>query len=50
MAEVQLYALIRQPDGSTERVVSDVAWATNEEGAEVFWGVDTDNVSVIWGR
>ncbi len=50
----ELYALVRQPDGSTDKQLSD-AWTTvvdedTGEEKEVFWGVDTDNNAVYWVR
>lgn len=50
----ELYALIRQPDGTTVTELSD-AWTTvvdEDTGTEkeVFWGVNTNNSAVYWVR
>ena len=50
MQEGEMYALLRQPDGSSEVIPFEAEWKTNEEGAEVFWGVDTNNSAVRWSR
>jgi len=48
MFDGELYALERQPDGSTERVPAGDVWTENEEGVEEFWGVNTNNAAVRW--
>ena len=50
MQEGEMYALLRQPDGSSEVMPFEAEWKSNEEGAEVFWGVDTNNSAVRWSR
>ena len=50
MQEGEMYALLRQPDGSSEVIPFEAEWKSNEEGAEVFWGVDTNNSAVRWSR
>lgn len=50
MSDGRLFALERQPDGSsTQRMVSG-AWRIDEEGNEIFWGVDIRNNAVKWIR
>ena len=50
MRDGELYALIRQPAGSSiEQPAGDV-WRTTEDGVEIFWGVDTRNNVVRWER
>jgi peptide/nickel transport system permease protein len=48
MIDGELFALERQPDGSTERVPAGDVWTENEEGVEEFWGVNTNNAAVRW--
>lgn len=44
-----LFALTRQPDGSTLRSpASEAVWRTGEEGEQIFWGVDNKNNAVKW--
>lgn len=50
MSDGRLFALERQPDGSsTERIVSG-AWNVDEDGNEYFWGLDVRNSAVKWIR
>jgi peptide/nickel transport system permease protein len=50
MEEGRLFALERQPDGSsTEKMVSG-AWQQDAEGGEYFWGLDNRNNAVKWVR
>jgi peptide/nickel transport system permease protein len=50
MEEGRLFALEREPDGSsTEKMVSG-AWRQDEEGGEFFWGLDNRNNAVKWVR
>ncbi len=50
MEDGEIYALVRQPDGSSNAVLYDGGWDTNEDGVEIFWGVDTTNSAVRWVR
>lgn len=50
MDEGRLFALERQPDGSsTEKMVSG-AWRQDEGDGEYFWGIDNRNNAVRWVR
>lgn len=46
----ELYALVRQPDGSTISQLETGEWQQDEEGREFFWGLDTKNNAVKWVR
>jgi len=46
----EMYALVRQPDGSAEQAPADIQWKESEGGEEIFWGVDTRNNAVMWMR
>jgi peptide/nickel transport system permease protein len=50
MEDGEMYALVRQPDGSSVQVPADIVWVEDEQGQEVFWGVDTTNSAVKWVR
>jgi peptide/nickel transport system permease protein len=50
MEEGEMYALVRQPDGSSVQVPADIVWEENDQGQEIFWGVDTTNSAVKWIR
>jgi peptide/nickel transport system permease protein len=50
MDEGRLFALQRQPDGTTIELMVSGAWQENEEGGEYFWGIDTRNNAVKWVR
>ena len=45
----RLFALKRQPDGSTTRHIVSGAWE-QEGDQEIFWGVNTNNSAVKWVR
>jgi len=46
----QLFALIRQPDGSIQETMVGDGWKKDEGGKEIFWGLDTKNNVVKWVR
>jgi peptide/nickel transport system permease protein len=46
----EIYALVRQPDGSAEQLPTDIQWHQDEDGQEFFWGVDSRNSAVKWAR
>lgn len=48
--EGEIFARVRQPDGSTEETSDNNRWTVNAEGNEEFWGVDTENRAVLWVR
>jgi peptide/nickel transport system permease protein len=50
MEEGRLFALRRQPDGSTRENMVSGAWVEQEDGSEIFWGLDTRNNAVKWVR
>jgi peptide/nickel transport system permease protein len=50
MEEGRLFALNRQPDGSTSEHMVSGAWIEQEDGSEIFWGLDTRNNAVKWVR
>jgi peptide/nickel transport system permease protein len=50
MSDGRLFALERQPDGSSVQRIVSGAWQTDNEGNEVFWGVDSRNNAVKWIR
>jgi peptide/nickel transport system permease protein len=50
MREGQLFALERQPNGSTTAQLVSGEWQRDEDGVEYFWGVDTENSAVKWIR
>lgn len=50
MEDGELYALQRQPDGSSTQVPAGEAWSEAEDGGEYFWGVDVRNNAVRWVR
>jgi peptide/nickel transport system permease protein len=51
MEEGQLFALRRQPNGSTTSTLVSGDWRTEEEtGKEIFWGIDAKNRAVKWVR
>jgi peptide/nickel transport system permease protein len=50
MREGQLFALERQPNGSTTARLVSGEWQRDEDGVEYFWGVDTENSAVKWIR
>jgi peptide/nickel transport system permease protein len=50
MEENQLYALIRQPNGSSTSHLVEDAWTVDDEGTEYFWGVNNRNSAVLWVR
>lgn len=43
-----LYKLVRQADGSTNKVLDDGSWRKDVQGNTYFWGVDTANRAVEW--
>jgi peptide/nickel transport system permease protein len=50
MEEGEIYALMRQPDGSTTTTLISDAWKEDELGNEYFWGVSSRNNAVKWVR
>jgi peptide/nickel transport system permease protein len=50
MEENQLYALIRQPNGSSTSHLVEDAWMGDDEGREYFWGLNNRNSAVLWVR
>ncbi len=50
MKDGQMYAFIRQPDGTTLEVLDDNVWKVDASGQEYFWGVDTGNRAAKWIR
>lgn len=50
LADGQLQALKRQPDGSAVAHLMNEEWQIDENGKEHFWGVDTKNNAVKWVR
>jgi len=50
MEEGQLFALERNPDGSTTESLVSGAWKSGPEKGEFFWGVDNRNNAVKWVR
>lgn len=50
MQEGKLFALQRQPDGSSTEIMVSGAWKESEEGGEFFWGIDNRNNAVKWVR
>ncbi|NJN96939.1 MAG: ABC transporter permease [Anaerolineales bacterium] len=50
LADGQLQALKRQPDGSTTAQLESGEWQIDENGQEYFWGVDTKSNAVKWVR
>lgn len=50
LADGQLQALRRQPDGSSTSHLISGAWVDHDDGTEVFWGLDTKNNAVKWVR
>jgi peptide/nickel transport system permease protein len=50
MEDNQLYALIRQPNGSATAHLVEDSWNVDEDGKEYFWGVSTRNNAVLWVR
>jgi peptide/nickel transport system permease protein len=50
MEEGEIYALRRQPDGSTTTTLISDAWKEDELGNEYFWGVSSRNNAVKWVR
>lgn len=50
MEEGQLFALKRQPDGSTSSHLVSGKWQVDEQGNEFFWGVSSRNDAVMWVR
>lgn len=50
MEEGNLFALERQPDGSSVEKMVSGAWEQGEGGGEYFWGVDNRNNAVKWVR
>ena len=51
MEDGELFVLIRQPDGGSDKqpAPADV-WKAGEDGAEIFWGIDTKGNAVKWVR
>lgn len=51
MQEGEMYALVRQPDGSSDEVLVEntLNWLEDEQG-EYFWGINDDNSAVRWNR
>jgi peptide/nickel transport system permease protein len=45
-----LIRLVRQPDGSTLKLLSEQDWKTDASGQDYFWGVDTGNRVAKWIR
>lgn len=51
MENGELYAIRRQPDGSTTRhLVGEDEWKVDDLGNEYFWGVSSRNNAVKWVR
>ncbi len=50
MEEGRLFALERQPDGSSIEKMISGAWKQGENGGEYFWGIDNRNSAVKWVR
>jgi peptide/nickel transport system permease protein len=50
MEDNQLYALIRQPTGSSTAHLVEEAWHVGDDGKEYFWGLSTRNNAVLWVR
>ncbi len=50
MEQGTLMKLVRQPDGSIERVPDDSAWHVQPDGTAIFWGVDTRNRAALWQK
>jgi peptide/nickel transport system permease protein len=50
MDEGRLFALRRQPDGSTTEHMVSGEWQEQNDGSEIFWGVDVRNNAVKWVR
>jgi peptide/nickel transport system permease protein len=50
MEDNQLYALIRQPTGSSTAHLVEEAWHVGDNGKEYFWGLSTRNNAVLWVR
>lgn len=48
MREGELFALLRQADGSTVEEPADDVWQDNGNGQGIFWGVDRKNNAVMW--
>lgn len=48
MKEGELYALVRQENGSTVQEPAGDVWRQDAAGREIFWGVDTKNNAVMW--
>lgn len=48
MREGELFALLRQADGSTIEEPADDVWQDNGNGQGIFWGVDRKNNAVMW--
>jgi peptide/nickel transport system permease protein len=43
-----LNKLVRQPDGSVNKVPDDQSWRKDAQGNNYFWGVDTANRASMW--
>jgi peptide/nickel transport system permease protein len=50
MKEGELFALVRQENGSTQLQPAGEVWTKETNGREIFWGVDTKNNAVMWVR
>jgi peptide/nickel transport system permease protein len=50
MEDGELYALRRQPDGSTTSHLIEDQWKVDDLGNEYFWGVSARNNAVKWVR
>lgn len=50
MEDGELYALRRQPDGSTTTHLIEDQWKVDDLGNEYFWGVSARNNAVKWVR
>jgi len=50
LEDEELVALIRQPDGTTQKKTDTQRWKKARDGKVYFWGLDTDNHLVRWEK
>lgn len=48
MREGELYALLRQEDGSTSEQPAGDVWQQDGAGGQFFWGIDAKNNAAMW--